>query len=192
MTLPAEPQPERAGPDRGVPKGTGVSVDETAKRAGRQTGARPHDTTATATIADTPDQSPPVSLTAGADYDGTAGTVAWLAGYPYPNTAAAMTTWNSLSDPHAMSAALNSVYTSPTITSLARYTPSGPVPVPVPPLFIPGTPANEDFVQSAIRAGEAILDAIGNILHNDVHLSVAGAAGPSILSGWSLGGPAGR
>jgi hypothetical protein len=59
MTLLEKPQPKRASPDRGgVPKGTGVSADETAKRAGRQTGARPQETTATATIAGMPDQSP--------------------------------------------------------------------------------------------------------------------------------------
>lgn len=42
----------------------------------------------------------------GADYDGTAGAVAWHAGYPYPDIAAAMKTWNLLSDPHAMKISL--------------------------------------------------------------------------------------
>jgi hypothetical protein len=43
----------------------------------------------------------------------------------------------------------------------------GACPLPLPPIFLPGTPENADFVTSTIRAGQAILDAIGSLLHNE-------------------------
>jgi hypothetical protein len=80
--------------------------------------------------------------------------------------AATMAAWDSVSDPHTTVAVLNSASdTSPAVRSLAQYSPASPIPAPLPPVFIPGT--LEKFVESAIHAGQAILEAIGDILHSE-------------------------
>jgi hypothetical protein len=82
--------------------------------------------------------------------------------------AATMAAWNAASDPRTALAAFNSASdTSPAIKSLAQYSPASPIPTPFPPVFIPGTLENEDFVRSTIHAGEAVLEAIGDILHSE-------------------------
>lgn len=48
----------------------------------------------------------------------------------------------------------------------AQYAPVGPAPLPVPPVFLPGTPQNNDFVDSTINAGRAIENAVGSIFNN--------------------------
>jgi hypothetical protein len=53
-------------------------------------------------------------------------------------------------------------------TLLAQYSPAmAPVGIPLPPVFIPGTPENNAFVHSTITAGRAIGNAFGNILNSD-------------------------
>lgn len=49
----------------------------------------------------------------------------------------------------------------------ARYAPSGAAPLPLPPVFLTGTPENEAFVNSTIQAGKAIVEAIGNFLNSE-------------------------
>ena len=49
----------------------------------------------------------------------------------------------------------------------AQLAPAGPVPLPLPPVFLPGTLENNDFVNSTIRAGKAITGAIGDILNTE-------------------------
>lgn len=48
----------------------------------------------------------------------------------------------------------------------AQYAPVGPVPLPMPPVFLPGTPQNNDFVDSTINASRAIENAVGSIFNN--------------------------
>ena len=50
---------------------------------------------------------------------------------------------------------------------MAQYVPTRPVGIPLPPMFVPGTPENDAFVHSTINAGRAIGNAVGNILNND-------------------------
>jgi hypothetical protein len=53
-------------------------------------------------------------------------------------------------------------------TMLAQYSlPRSPVGIPLPPLFVPGTPENDAFVHSTIGAVRTIGNAIGNVLNND-------------------------
>jgi hypothetical protein len=47
----------------------------------------------------------------------------------------------------------------------AQYAPAGALPAPLPPVVLPGTPESNDFVDSTIQAGKAIVNAIGNILN---------------------------
>ncbi len=49
----------------------------------------------------------------------------------------------------------------------AQYASAGPVSVPLPPVVLPGTPENNDFVRSTIQAGKAIVGAIGNVLNTE-------------------------
>jgi hypothetical protein len=52
-------------------------------------------------------------------------------------------------------------------TVLAQYSPARPVGIPLPPVFVPGTPENDAFVHSAIGAGRAIGGLGALILNND-------------------------
>jgi hypothetical protein len=47
----------------------------------------------------------------------------------------------------------------------AQLAPAEPVPLPLPPVFLPGTPQNEDLVNSTINAGHAIGNAIRNVVN---------------------------
>jgi len=55
------------------------------------------------------------------------------------------------------------------LVQLAQYTPAGPAPVgiPLPPIVIPGTQQNNDFVTATINAGRAIGNRIGSIFNNN-------------------------
>lgn len=60
----------------------------------------------------------------------------------------------------------SSTTTAPTL--LAQYVPTRPpVGIPLPPVFVPGTPENDAFVHSTITAGRTIGNAVGNILNSD-------------------------
>jgi len=47
-----------------------------------------------------------------------------------------------------------------------QYVPTRPA-IPLPPVFIPGTPQNDEFVHSTINAGQVIGNAIGSIFNNE-------------------------
>jgi len=59
-----------------------------------------------------------------------------------------------------------SVAAANSLMRFAQYAPVGPAPLPVPPVFLPGTPQNNDFVDSTTNAGRAIENAVGSIFNN--------------------------
>ena len=50
---------------------------------------------------------------------------------------------------------------------MAQYAPARPMGIPLPPVFLPGTPENDAFVHSTINAGRAIGNTVGNVLNSD-------------------------
>jgi len=105
MALPGQPTAKRANGNRRVPGSGAASAGATWSVAGRTTAVAGRATN----TASVPGQPPAASPTAGAEYDGSAAAMAWLADYRYPDIGATMKAWNALSDPRATMAALEAV-----------------------------------------------------------------------------------
>lgn len=67
----------------------------------------------------------------------------------------------------------------------AQYAPRRLGMSPVPPVFLPGTPENDAFVSSTIKAGRAVGNVIGNVLNSDTASRPPAGSRPINETPWS-------